>query len=83
MTDWCMNLYIFSQITLHPNIQLLSNWQHAYQAFLSYFLVLYGHAGWTLEKNIYINMIYNYSTTIYESIFAQMYTFLLKYFQIL
>ena len=35
------------------------------------------------REKIYINMIYNYSTTIYESIFAQMYNFLLKYFQIL
>ena len=29
------------QITLHPNIQLLSAWQHAYKSFFSYFLVLF------------------------------------------
>ena len=31
-----------TQITLYPNIQLLSHWQHAYKSFLSFFLVLYG-----------------------------------------
>ena len=36
------------------------------------------HAGWTLEKNIYMNMYYNYPTTIYESIFAQMNKFLVE-----
>ena len=30
-----------TQITLRPNIQLLNTQQHAYQAFLSYFLVLF------------------------------------------
>ena len=37
------------------------------------------HAGWNLEKkNIYINMNCNYPTTIWESIFAQMYNFLVE-----
>ena len=30
-----------TQITLRPNIQLLSTQRHAYQSFLSYFLVLF------------------------------------------
>ena len=30
-----------TQITLRPNIQLLSTQQHAYQLFFSYFLVLF------------------------------------------
>ena len=30
-----------TQITFRPNIQLLSTQQHAYQSFLSYFLVLF------------------------------------------
>ena len=30
-----------TQIALHPNTQLLSTQQHAYQSFLSYFLVLF------------------------------------------
>ena len=30
-----------TQITLRPNTQLLSNRQHAYQSFLSQFLVLF------------------------------------------
>ena len=30
------------------------------------------------EKNVYINMSYSYPTTIYESIFAQIYVFLAK-----
>ena len=30
-----------SQITLRPNIQLLSTQQHAYRSFSSYFLVLF------------------------------------------
>ena len=33
----CMN----TQITLRPNMQLLSTQQHVYQSFLSYFLVLF------------------------------------------
>ena len=36
------------------------------------------HAGWTLEKNIYINMNYNYLTTICECIFAHLYKFLVE-----
>ena len=37
------------------------------------------HPGWTLEKNI--NMNYNYQTTIWQSIVAHMYKFLVeKYF---
>ena len=30
------------------------------------------------RENIYLNMNYNYSTTIYGSIFAQIYTFLVE-----
>ena len=30
-----------TQLTLRPNTQLLRNWQHAYQSFLSHFLVLF------------------------------------------
>ena len=36
------------------------------------------HAGWTLEKNSCMNMNYNYLTTIFRSIFAQMYKFLVE-----
>ena len=34
-------------------------------------LTMLWHAGWTLEKTICMNMTYNYSTTIFRSIFAQ------------
>ena len=34
-------------------------------------LTMLWHAGWTLEKTIYMNIPYNYSTTILRSIFAQ------------
>ena len=36
------------------------------------FVILW-HAGWTLEKLSCMNMNYNYPTTIFRSIFAQMY----------
>ena len=67
-----------TQITLRPNKQLLSTLQHANQSFLSCFLVVYGLAGWTLEKNIYMNMNYKYPTTIWVSFVAQMYIFLVE-----
>ena len=35
-------------------------------------------AGWTLEKNNQLNMNYSYPNTIYESIFAQIYIFLVE-----
>ena len=39
------------------------------------------HAGLILRKNINMNMSYSSLTTMYESIFAQMYIFLVeKYF---
>ena len=34
-------------------------------------LTMLWNAGWTLEKTICMNMTYNYSTTIFRSIFAQ------------
>ena len=34
-------------------------------------LTMLWHAGWTLEKTICMNMTYNYSTTIFRSIFVQ------------
>ena len=36
------------------------------------------HAWWIWEKNIYINMNYSYPTTMYASIFAQIYIFLVE-----
>ena len=47
------------QMTLRPNIKLLSTQQHAYQSFLSYFLVYsfttLWHTGRILDKNVNMN----------------------------
>ena len=78
-----------TQIILRPIIQLLSTAQHAYQSFLvtSWFYSVYNIVTrWViLEKNININVNYYYPTTIWESIFAQMYKFLVEniFFQFL
>ena len=74
-----------TQINVHPNTQLLSTQQHAYQSFLvtSWFdSVCVTVVCWVnLKKNIYMYMNYSSLTTMYESIFAQMYIFLVeKYF---
>ena len=74
-----------AQINLHPNIQFLSAWQHAYQSFLvtSWFdSVCVTVTRWVnFRENICMNMKYSYSTTMYESVFAQIYIFLVeKYF---
>ena len=58
-----------TQITLNPNIQLLSTQQHAYQSFLK---LLPGFIPFTilwlsvliLDKNVNMNKNYNYPTTI-------------------
>ena len=74
----------FTQITLRPNTQLLSTLQHAIQSFLVtswfYFACNIVTRWANLEKNIYIIMNYNYPTTIWESIFAQTYKFLVEFF---
>ena len=62
-----------TQIALRPNKHLLSNRQHAYQSFFSHFLVLFGHTGWILDKNVNMNKNYSYRTTISKSILTQIY----------
>ena len=74
-----------TRINLRPNIQFLSTQQHAYQSFFitSWFdSVCITVARWVnFRENISKNMNYIDSTTMYESIFVQMYIFLVeKYF---
>ena len=74
-----------TQINLRPNTQLLSTQQHAYQSFLITFwfnsVCVTEPRSVNFRENIYINMNYSYPTTMYESIFAQMYIFIVeKYF---
>ena len=68
-----------TQINLSPNTQFFSTQQHAYQLLpgLLPFASL-RHAGRVLNKNVYMNRSYSYPTTIYESIYAQMYVFLVE-----
>ena len=76
-------IYTFHTDHFTPKHTDLSTQQHAYQSLfellpgLSPFAIFWD-AGWTLEKDVYINMNYNYPTTIWESIFAQMYKFLVE-----
>ena len=64
-TEWDL------KISLARNTQLLITWQHAYQSFLSHFLVLFplqycGILGeFILDKNVNMNKNYSYRTTIY------------------
>ena len=74
-----------TQINLHPNIQYLSTQQHAYQSFLvtSWFdsVRVTVACRVNFKKSIHKNMNYSSLTTMYESIFAEMYIFLVeKYF---
>ena len=59
-----------AQITLCFNTQLLSNRQHAYQSFLSHFLVLFvcNIVAYLviLDQNVNMNKNYSYRTTIYK-----------------
>ena len=70
-------------INLHSNIQFLSTQQNAYQfifwllpGLISFASLL--RAVRISEKNIYMNMNCNYSTTMYESMFAQIHIFMVE-----
>ena len=72
-----------TQLKLRPNLQFLSTQQHAYQSFLvtSWFdsVCITVTRGMNFrEKHLHDYMKYSYSPTMYESIFAQMYIFLVE-----
>ena len=75
-----------TKINLHPNTQLWSTQQHAHQSILVTSLfhsVCVTVAFWVnfKEKHFFINMNISSLTIMYDSIFAQMYIFLIeKYF---
>ena len=76
----CEQFIHLTHFILRPSIQLLGTPQHAYQLFwvTSWSYSVYNIvARWVnFKENIYINMNYNYPTTIWGSIFAQMYKLL-------
>ena len=68
-----------TQMNLSPNIQLLSPQQSAYQSFSSLKHPGIVVAHWVYFRDyFYMNMNYSYPTSMYESIFAQMYIFLVE-----
>ena len=74
-----------TQINLHPYTQLLSTHQSAYQSFLvtSWFDSIWITVARqvSFKENIYVNINKSSLTTMYESIFSQMYIYLVeKYF---
>ena len=64
-----------TKITLRPNIQLLN--KYAYQSFDTICNIVTSWVNFR-KKNGYMNMNYNYPTTIYRSIFTQMFKFLVE-----
>ena len=78
------NLYISHGFIYVPTYSFLSTQKRAYQSFLvtSWFdSVCVTVTCWVnFRENIYININYSYPTTLYESVFAKMYIFLLDFF---